>query len=205
LYNWEGVNDETAELVPRRLLVPGEHQRMNLLSAALASYGLGVKAEKINAALETFPGIEHRLEFFYEANGIRFYNDSAATIHEAAAACVKTLAAQAPLVLVTGGTDKNLDFTPLVKTVSETRAVILLAGTGSDKLIPLLEKEGVSYDGPFDDLDKAVRCVMEKAASIKNSEGACCAALSPGCASFGMFLNEFDRGNKWKDAVKRFC
>jgi UDP-N-acetylmuramoylalanine--D-glutamate ligase len=204
LFNWEGVRGEIDELVPRSLLVPGEHQKMNLLSAALAAYGLGVKAEKIRIALKTFPGIEHRLELFLEANGVRFFNDSAATIPEAAAACVKTLAAQAPLVLVTGGTDKNLDFTPLVKAASVAKAVILLAGTGSEKLVSLLERDGISYNGPFDGLDKAVCCLMEKTASIKNSEGACCAVLSPGCSSFGMFLNEFDRGNKWKDAVKRF-
>jgi UDP-N-acetylmuramoylalanine--D-glutamate ligase len=167
-------------------------------------YGLGVKAEKIRSALETFQGIEHRLEFFYEADGVRFYNDSAATIPEAAAVCVKTLASQSPLVLVTGGTDKNLDFTPLVKAACEAKFIILLAGTGSEKLAFLLEKDGISYNGPFDDLDKAVRCVKEKTARVKNSRSVCCVALSPGCSSFGMFLNEFDRGNKWKDAVKRF-
>jgi UDP-N-acetylmuramoylalanine--D-glutamate ligase len=204
LYNWKGGCDEFAELVPRVLLVPGEHQKMNLLSAALAAYGLDVKAEKIRIALDTFPGVEHRLEFFYEANGVRFYNDSAATIPEAAAACVKTLASQAPLILVTGGADKNLDFTPLVKAASKAKFIILLAGTGSEKLASLLKKDGISYNGPFDDLGKAVCCVMEKTASVRRTEGACCTVLSPGCSSFGMFLNEFDRGNKWKDAVKRF-
>jgi len=197
LFNWDGVGEEITELVPERLLVSGEHQKLNLLSAALAVYSLGGNAEKIRGALSSFPGIEHRLEFFHEAKGLRFYNDSAATIPEATAACIEALTSQAPLVIVTGGTDKNLDFLPLAKTAGKAKAVILLAGTGSEKLIPLLGEEGVSYSGPFDDLDKALLCAIEKA----GNNGII--ALSPGSASFGMFLNEFDRGKKWKEAVLR--
>ncbi|MDR1869570.1 MAG: UDP-N-acetylmuramoyl-L-alanine--D-glutamate ligase [Treponema sp.] len=197
LINWDGVSDEIAELVPERLLTPGDHQRLNLLSAALAVYGLGVHAEKIRGALETFPGIEHRLELFHESGGVRFYNDSAATIPEAAAACVEALSPLGHLVLVTGGTDKNLDFTPFVKTAGKAKTIILLAGSGSEKLTRLLKEAGISYSGPFDNLEKAVSLVKET-----TSKGDI-AALSPGCASFGMFLNEFDRGKKWKDAVLR--
>jgi UDP-N-acetylmuramoylalanine--D-glutamate ligase len=189
--------EETACLVPARLRVPGDHQKLNLLAAALAVYGTGVDAKKIYNALGDFPGIEHRLELFHEAGGVRFYNDSAATIPEASAACIDALSPEGPLVLVTGGTDKNLDFTPFVKKAGNAKAVILLAGSGSEKLIPLLAENGVDYSGPFDDLEKAVRLSIEKA------EKGGCVALSPGCASFGMFLNEFDRGRKWKDAVLR--
>ncbi|MCL2801606.1 MAG: UDP-N-acetylmuramoyl-L-alanine--D-glutamate ligase [Treponema sp.] len=203
LYNWEGVSEETAELVPQKTIIPGSHQKINMLCAALAAYGLGISAKTISGALSTFPGIEHRLELFYESKGIRFYNDSAATIPEAAAACIEALSSlaalsmQSGLVLVTGGTDKNLDFSPAARAAKNAKAVILLAGTGSEKLIPLLKDTGVSYNGPFDNLDDAVRCALEKAVSGD------CVALSPGCASFGMFLNEFDRGNKWKDTVLR--
>jgi UDP-N-acetylmuramoylalanine--D-glutamate ligase len=141
--------------------------------------------------------VEHRLELFHTAGGVRFYNDSAATIPEAAAACIEALSAEQPLVLVTGGTDKNLDFSPLVKAAPKASAIILLEGSGSEKLSRLLAEDGINYFGPFDDLEKAVRLAVEKAA-----KGGI-VALSPGCASFGMFLNEFDRGRKWKDAVLR--
>jgi len=188
---------ECEQLVPERLLVPGEHQKLNLLAAALAAYGLGEGAREICGALAAFPGIEHRLELFHEKEDVRFFNDSAATIPEAAAACIEALSAQAPLVLVTGGTDKNLDFSPLAKAAGKVKAVILLAGSGSEKLIPLLKTAGVSYSGPFDELEKAVIRARETA------EKGNIVALSPGCASFGMFLNEFDRGRKWKDAVLR--
>ena len=193
-------NNETVELVPERLNVPGDHHKLNMLAASLAAYAAGVKPETIMSALSAYNGIEHRLEFFHEAGGARFYNDSAATIPQAAAACIGALS---PLVLVTGGTDKNLDFSPLVNAAKEAaalrklRAIILLAGTGSDKLRRLLAEAGVSFHGPFDNLDKAVICAVSSAQSGDNI------ALSPGCASFGMFLNEFDRGKKWKESVKK--
>jgi len=202
LFNWGGnVKEETACLVPSRLLTPGSHQKMNLLAAALAAYSLGFNAEKIFCALADFPGIEHRLEMFFEKDGVRFYNDSAATIPQASAACIEALATDAPLVLVTGGTDKNLDFAPFVKAAAKASAIILLAGTGSEKLIHLLGEEGIPYSGPFDDFEKAVRLCVETASKLKAAHGKAIAALSPGCASFGMFLNEFDRGRKWKNAI----
>jgi len=194
---------ETVELVPQYLLTPGSHQKMNMLSAALAAYGLGVDSRTICGALSGFAGIEHRLEMFHQTDNIRFFNDSAATIPEAAAACIEALCPQGPLVLVTGGTDKNLDFSVFVRVAKNTKALILLAGTGSEKLALLLAQAGIDYSGPFDNLDNAVRCAVEKAACIKRAQGACSVALSPGCASFGMFLNEFDRGLKWKEAVLR--
>jgi UDP-N-acetylmuramoylalanine--D-glutamate ligase len=133
-----------------------------------------------------------------------FYNDSAATVPQAAAACIEALKSDVPLVLVTGGTDKKLDFSPLTQSLERAQAVILLAGTGSEKLVQLLTQAGIKYLGPFDDLDKTVLCALEQAESLKNKTGGSVnIALSPGCASFGMFLNEFDRGRKWKEAVLR--
>jgi len=197
------LNDgKLLELVPARLLVPGRHQKQNLLAAGLALLGLGLSAETIRKGLETFPGVEHRLELFHQAGRITFYNDSAATIPEAAAAALEALGGDKDsgrLILVTGGTDKNLDFSPLVQTAGRAKDLILLAGTGSEKLRALFNDAGISYRGPFDDLDKAVTAALEAAAPGDR------VALSPGCASFGMFLNEFDRGRKWKEAVRRLA
>jgi len=194
-YNWDKVSEKTAELVPKDLITPGSHQRLNMLCAALAAYSLGVNDETIRGALASFSGIEHRLELFHSANGINYYNDSAATIPEAAAACIEALTEKAPLVLVTGGTDKNLDFSPLAKAAKKAKAIILLAGSGSEKLASLFNEKGIYYSGPFNEFEKAVRCADSKAKTGDT------VALSPGCASFGMFLNEFDRGKKWKEAV----
>jgi len=195
LLNWKNTADKKELLVPEHISVEGEHQKLNLLAASLLAYSTGFKAENIHSALLNFKGIEHRLEFFHESKGVRFYNDSAATIPEAAAACIEALSSKADLVLVTGGTDKNLNFSPLAQTAAKAKKIILLAGSGSEEIIRELNKEGISYSGPFDDLDRAVSCAAEKA-----HKGGI-VALSPGCASFGMFLNEFDRGRKWKEAV----
>jgi len=200
-----GEQVDLVELVPSRLLVPGRHQKQNLLASGLALLGLGLPPETIREGLGTFPGIEHRLERFHEAGGITFYNDSAATIPEAAAAALEALCSDengngGGLILVTGGTDKNLDFSPLAQAgrrAQGLKAVILLAGSGSEKLRSLLAGSGVVPVGPFDALDDAVAAALEAAAPGDR------VLLSPGCASFGMFLNEFDRGRKWKDAVKQ--
>jgi len=205
LCNWDSessggpplADNEFAEIVPAKLIVPGSHQKQNLLAAGLALYGLGMNPEHIRKGLGSFPGVEHRLELFLEADGIAFYNDSAATIPEAAAAAVEALGAGGRLILLTGGTDKNLDFSPLAKAAAKAKAVILLAGTGSDKLRGLLAGAGVACLGPFDALENAAIKALELAAPGDR------VALSPGCASFGMFLNEFDRGRKWKEVIRK--
>ena len=192
---------EMAALVPEKLLIPGKHQKTNLFAAGLALADLGLPPDFIRKSLGAFPGIEHRLEFFHEikiGNGIvRFYNDSAATIPEAAAAAAAAF--QTPPILVCGGTDKNLDFGPLAKAAANVKDLILLAGSGSHKLKTLLDNSSIKYSGPFGSLDAAVKKALEKAAAGD------VVVLSPGCASFEMFLNEFDRGNQWKAMVRKMA
>jgi UDP-N-acetylmuramoylalanine--D-glutamate ligase len=183
------------EVVPGRPIVPGRHQKQNLLAAALALLDLGLDAGFIRESLGRFPGIEHRLEFFYESGGIRFYNDSTATIPEAAAAAITAF--ERPPLLVCGGTDKELDFTPLATAAGKAGGIFLLAGTGSEKLKRLLDSNGAKYRGPFDSLEAVLCAVLETAAHGD------IVVLSPGCTSFGMFRNEFDRGQKWKAAVRQ--
>jgi UDP-N-acetylmuramoylalanine--D-glutamate ligase len=191
------VSGNPQRVVPETVLVPGYHQKKNLLGAAVVLLDLGLDADFIASSLGGFPGMEHRLEFFHEAGGVRYYNDSAATIPEAAAAAIDSFDCR--VVLVTGGADKNLDFSPLVTAAYRARdrlaAIVLLAGSGSEKLRPLLDAAGLKYRGPFDDPDSAARTAAAEACPGD------AVILSPGCASFGMFLNEFDRGAKWKEAV----
>jgi UDP-N-acetylmuramoylalanine--D-glutamate ligase len=188
---------ETLEAVPAELLTPGAHQKKNLLAAALALLDLGLPADFVRDSLGRFPGIEHRLEFFHQAGGVRFYNDTAATIPEAALAGVEAF--PGPVVLVAGGADKDLKFGPLAEAAARAKALILLAGTGSDKLMPLLREAGRSWEGPFDTMEGAARAALA-AASAGDT-----VVLSPGCASFGLFRDEFDRGRRWKEAVPRLA
>ncbi|MDR1058400.1 MAG: UDP-N-acetylmuramoyl-L-alanine--D-glutamate ligase [Treponema sp.] len=190
---------ESVEAVPEKLLIPGRHQKLNLLAAALALLDRGLEAAFVRESLGLFPGIEHRLEFFHEDRGVRYYNDTAATIPEAAAAAVEAFYPDSPVLLVTGGTDKNLDFEPLIRAAPRTKALLLLGGSGTNRIIPLLEKAGLPYQGPFDSAETAAEAARQTALPGD------VVVLSPGCASFGIFVDEFDRGKKWKAAVLRAC
>ena len=166
---------------------------MNLLCAGLCLRLFGIDAGAVRSALAGFPGIEHRMEMFHEWRGIRFYNDSAATIPHATVQAVTSLGR--PLVLIAGGTDKNIDFAPLRAVARGPDAIVLLAGTGTEKIRPILDEAGAAYEGPFDSLVEAVQAAIARA----RPGGA--VLFSPGCTSFGMFLNEFDRGLRFKQAV----
>lgn len=186
-------DSEPAVILPRQLSVPGSHMRQNLLNAAQAMVLFGADPAKTAEALSSFAGIKHRLEFFHEESGARWYNDSAATIPEAVAAALDSF--EAPVVLLTGGTDKNLDFAPLAEVAHRADRILLLAGTGTDKLMPLLRERGIAFDGPYGSLDQLVNAA--RAASKPGNV----VLFSPGATSFGMFKNEFDRGDKFRAAV----
>jgi UDP-N-acetylmuramoylalanine--D-glutamate ligase len=185
-------------IVDARLL-PGSHNLMNLLCAGLALRLFGVEESTIRASLAAFPGVEHRLEMFREWKGIRFYNDSAATIPHATVIALKAL--PSPVVLIAGGTDKNIDFTPLAETARAPLATVLLKGSGTEKMLPVLEGQGVSWRGPYGSLQEAVEEAIAAAAAAAGASPVSI-LFSPGCTSFGMFQNEFDRGRTFKQLVQ---
>jgi UDP-N-acetylmuramoylalanine--D-glutamate ligase len=184
---------EAFELVPATVLMPGAHNKGNLAAAGLAAWAAGADPSVLPEALALFPGVEHRLESFARKNGVRWCNDSAATVPQAVAAALEAF--EEPIVLITGGTDKMLDFTPVRTSYRKAARIVLLKGTGTDKLKALLDEDGVAYEGPFDDFRQAVRKASELA------RPGSVVLLSPGCTSFGMFKNEFDRGRSFKEAV----
>jgi UDP-N-acetylmuramoylalanine--D-glutamate ligase len=191
----------TETILPARLSVPGEHNRLNLLAAGLSARLFGLEPEPIAAALASFPGIEHRLELVAERDGVRFYNDSAATIPEASAAALASL--PAPVFLIAGGTDKNLDFHPLAEAAGRAAGIYLLAGSATPKMEQLFRAEGIAFEGPFPGLAEALGRAWEAAHRRAARAGDAGASLlfSPGCASFELFLNEFDRGRRFKELV----
>ena len=112
-------------------------------------------------------------------------------------------------ILVADGTDKSLDFTVLADNASKAKSLYLLAGSGTDILIPMLEARGVPYQGPFsslkDTLVKLKDNLRNQDSKVKQGENhlkPTYILLSPGATSFGMFANEFDRGNTFKLLVK---
>jgi UDP-N-acetylmuramoylalanine--D-glutamate ligase len=184
------------EVILSSAMIPGAHNRQNLLCAGLVLLLYGVPAEGVRDSLALFPGVEHRLEMFLSWKGVRFYNDSAATIPQATVAALR--AAPGPVVLITGGTDKNIDFSPLTEAVRIPRAIVLLAGTGTEKIRRILRDAQVPADGPYDSLGDAVTRAISRAVEIGSPDGVSI-LFSPACTSFGMFLNEFDRGRKFKE------
>jgi UDP-N-acetylmuramoylalanine--D-glutamate ligase len=182
------------------LLIPGSHNLMNLLCAGLALRLFGVDGQTVKASLAEFPGVEHRLEMFRTWKGIRFYNDSAATIPHATVSALRAL--EPPIVLVTGGTDKNIDFAPLAETARVPLVTIVLKGTGTTKMLSVLEGQGVTWRGPYASLQEAVEEAMACAVAATGGDAPVSLLFSPGCTSFGMFQNEFDRGRKFKQIVR---
>ena len=188
------IQGKKIKILPKKVLVPGKHQKQNLLNSALVMYFQGVPLNKIPEILKRFPGIEHRLEFFFEKKGVKFYNDSAATIPEASAAALEAFSK--PPVLLAGGTDKNLDFTPLAKNAKKAKHIFLLEGSGTEKLIKMLKKRKIKFHGPYSNLDSMIMDCYKKA---KKGD---IVVFSPGATSFGMFKNEFHRGNEFKSRVR---
>jgi UDP-N-acetylmuramoylalanine--D-glutamate ligase len=190
---------EPAEQILGDAILRGSHNRMNLLCAGLMLRLYGVGPQAVREGLARFAGVEHRMELFRTWKGINFFNDSAATIPHATAAALRAL--DGPIVLITGGTDKNIDFSPLRDVLEVPRAIVLLAGTGTDKIRGLLRERSIAADGPFDNLAAALEKALERARALDSREGVS-VLFSPGCTSFGMFLNEFDRGKKFKAMVE---
>ena len=213
--------EKTTETILKDLIVPGKHMRANVLNAALVLRIMGVSPERIIEVLGRWNGIEHRLEFFHECKigktTYRFYNDSAATVPEATAEA--TQAFGKPVIFLTGGTDKGLDLSPVAKGICDNgknivpKAVYCLAGSATDKMIPDFNAKKIAYKGPFNsveemlaalkaDLDASAPLSDQKLGMVSKAEPQI-VVFSPGATSFGMFKNEFDRGNQFKACVKK--
>ena len=167
----------------------GRHNRANLVLAAAAARQAGVETSAIERAVRGFGGVPARQELVGTVNGVRVYNDTTATTPEAALAALATI--PGPWVLIAGGSDKRLDFAPLaerLRAADGLRGVVLLPGTGTDRLQPLLE--GRRTEAAAD-----MAGAVDHALALARPGDAL--LLSPACASFGLFTNEFDRGDQF--------
>ncbi|EKE21738.1 MAG: hypothetical protein ACD_7C00142G0001 [uncultured bacterium] len=182
-----------------KLINFSKHNVSNLLAAVGVAFALGIDFLKIKKAVLKISPVSHRLEFVAEISGVKYYNDSAATIPDAAMVAIDSF--DRPIILIAGGSDKNLDFSDFAKVISEKiKGIIFLKGNATEKLIEKLTKNTPNREHKrfeiFDSMDKAV----EEATRVADSGDI--VLLSPGAASFGLFENEFDRGDKFKKAVK---
>jgi UDP-N-acetylmuramoylalanine--D-glutamate ligase len=179
----------------------GEHNRENILLAATTARLMGIPDEMIASTIRHFRGVPHRLEEVALLKGVRYINDSASTMPVAGEAALRAF--DGPIVLVAGGNTKRLplgDWPRLI--VQRCRDVVLLKGTGTDELLPALCEEVARQDVP-----DPVRGVYDNFAAAMDTAVSLTRAgdtllFSPGCTSFGMFLNEFDRGNQFVAYVR---
>ncbi len=180
--------------------VPGKHNVGNVLAGVAAARAFGIPFETIAKGLLSFFGVRHRLEFVAEKRKARWYNDSAATIPDAAIAGIKSF--ETSLILLAGGSDKNLDFDEFGKAIAESwnvKGAVLFAGDATEKLVAAVRKHGgeAKFFGTVSGMKEAIEC------ALSHIEPKDIVLLSPGAASFGLFKNEFDRGNQFREMVGR--
>jgi len=180
-----------------KLKVVGEHNRENASLANAALQALGLSDEEIKAGLESFEGVEGRLQLVREINGVKIYNDNNATTPEATIAALRSLGEN--VTLIAGGSEKGLALEELVSEIKKrVSAVILLMDPnykGSARLAESLQKAGIAYE-EASELPAAVT-----SAFTKTKTGT--VLFSPAFASFGMFKNEYERNDQFLEIVRQ--
>ncbi len=194
------IKDETMEekiINTKDILIPGTHNFENACAASMAAYLSGVSVSNISYVLKTFKGLEHRLELVATVNGVRYYDDSFSTIPETAIAAINSF--ENPEILILGGSSKNSDFTQLGKVIKDTKNIKAIIGIGiewekiKEKII------GLNPDVLVLEGAKDMQTIVTAAAKLAVSGDV--VLLTPSCASFDMFENYKDRGNKFKKEV----
>ncbi len=182
--------DDTAVMLAKEIPLRGIHNVENALAAIGACRCAGVPLPRIADALRTFPGVEHRIEFVRELNGVRYYNDSKATNVDATEKAVDAF--DEGLWLILGGKDKNSDYTVLFDKLQKKARAIMLIGAAANIIARQLEGLPLVQCGT---MDAAIRFAHAAAAPGE------VVLLSPACASFDQFENYEHRGTVFKNLV----
>jgi UDP-N-acetylmuramoylalanine--D-glutamate ligase len=171
----------------------GMHNVENVMAAAAIAHLAGAKLEQIGAAVASFPGVEHRIEFVRKLAGVEYYNDSKATNVDAALKAIDAF--PGGLWIILGGKDKNSDYAPLRAPLAERAKGVLLIGMAA----PLIRKAlaGAVALTDSETLERAVSYAREHAAPGDT------VLLAPACASFDQFENYERRGECFKHLVAK--
>jgi len=184
------------------LLLPGLHNLENILAASTVSFIHNIPGNIILKALKNFPGIPYRLEFIGEVRGIKFYNDTCATTPEATLAALRSFTEQ-PVILFLGGKDKKLNYENFGEAIGknkEIKKIILLQHPDYDASLKILSALKKHLDSEKIILTSSLKVGVE--AALQQAQENDLVLLSPAAASFGMFENEFDRGDQFNKIVK---
>ncbi len=171
--------------------IPGDHNLENALAASACALSMGVSPMIVRHSLAAFEGVEHRLEFVTEAQGIRFINDSKGTNADASIVAVQAMAL--PTIIIAGGYDKHSEFDEFIASFAGSRiAGMVVLGQTARKLEEEARKQGFAPVERADTLDDAVYKAYTMARPGYN------VLLSPACASFDMFKDFEERGRAFK-------
>ncbi len=178
------------------LRVPGEHNIENLLAAVASTKMLGIPNKAIQSGVRAFRGVEGRLEYVGTKKGIEYYNDTAATAPDAVIAALRALggkfAREKKIILIAGGADKGLEFSAFARAANRyAKSIVLFPGTATDKMLQ------AGLQRPIARVSSMRKAVLAATAFARSGDTV---LLSPGAASFGLFLHEFDRGDQFLKA-----
>lgn len=177
--------------------IPGMHNVDNFLTA-IAAVGEEVDDESIRRVAREFGGVEHRIEFVREKDGVRWYNDSIATTPTRTIAGLDSFGQK--LIVIAGGYDKKVPFDPMVPKVVEKVKTLVLIGATADKIETAVRADsGFSASGMTIIRAGSLEEAVEQAAAAAHSGDI--VSLSPACASFDMFPNYETRGRRFKELV----
>ena len=185
-----------SEIYLRELALGGKHNIYNSMAAALAAKAAGIDNKIIRESLKSFQPVEHRLEPVLSVGGVLYINDSKATNVDAAWYALECQTKK--VVWIVGGTDKGNDYSVLNDLVKEKVKAIVCLGVDNAKIHAAFE--GIVGSDNMQDTLSAEAAV--KAAAGFASQGDV-VLLSPCCASFDLFRNYEDRGEQFKEAVRR--
>jgi UDP-N-acetylmuramoylalanine--D-glutamate ligase len=188
----ERIEFEPSDPLPAEPLIPGAHNRENAAAATAAARALGIEDGRIAEALETFPGVAHRLEPVAEVGGVRFVNDSKAT--NTAAARRAVAAYDEPLHMILGGRGKGESYTELALDMTGRARRAYLIGETAAAIGVALELAGVDHE-LSGDLETAVR------SAAKNARPGEVVLLAPACASYDQFYDFEERGDAFRRIV----
>jgi UDP-N-acetylmuramoylalanine--D-glutamate ligase len=174
--------------------LPGRHNMENALAAAAIGRIAGLSDDAINNAIRTFKGVEHRLELVGEWAGVRWYNDSKATNPDASRVAVSAFPG-APIVLIAGGYGGDFDLREWVADVLRNTEAVILIGASADALAKELKAHRKVIRASS--LDDAV------AHAARIARAGTVVLLSPAYKSFDMFKDYEDRGNQFKELVRK--
>lgn len=200
VYEKEGFfyQDEHKICSIQALQLLGRHNIENACAALTVAKQYGIDDRAIEAGLNSFKGLPHRLEFVRNHEGVMYYNDSFSSAPSATCAAIASFTQ--PEILILGGTDKGADFSQLISQLHDADNIkqIVLIGEIRRKLASLLETAGVTH--PVKILDETtMKAIISYVGQIIRPGDV--VLLSPACASFDMFENFYDRGDQFRQTV----